>query len=183
MSRWPQAWPLLTTLKENCHFESRQDSALQRVRRETRKWKERRRKVLSRTLKPRQFKKPQIQTDFLSSSDPISLSLSLSFCLPSLPSLQQSGFGEIKAQLNFAPSHFGVWIRSWNQCVRGRQKAENKNWNYISCWTVSKNDQLVSNTFLMSCLWSARNTKSLRIFKQTSSWSRSEVSEKESNAY
>lgn len=51
------------------------------------------------TIKPRRLNKSQIQTDFLSISDPISLSLRL-------PSLQ-SGLGEIKAQIDFAPSHFG----------------------------------------------------------------------------
>jgi len=64
--------------------------------------KERRR--LSGTIKPAVKQAPN--SDWISfyfrSHQPLSL------CLPSLPSPQQSGFGEIKAQIDFAPSFWGL---------------------------------------------------------------------------
>lgn len=44
----------------------------------------------------------------------------LSPCLPSLPSAQQPGFGEIKHKSISLPLILGGWTRGWNQCLKGR---------------------------------------------------------------
>ncbi len=87
MSHWPKAWPLLTVLKSTVTLSEKRDKKVKETEGESERKKE---KGFEPHIKPWQLNKPQIQTDFLSISDPISLSL----CRPSLPSPQQSGCGD-----------------------------------------------------------------------------------------